>query len=129
MKKFKTLLITSLTAILLCFCFLLTGCSAAGTYEFQSVEIGGVEYKVGDEIPMLGKLEADEFEAITLNKDGTIAGEDNEGMTWTQDGDTIIIKVEYEGVEEEVMKLTKDGNKLIMERNMGVTTMKIVYKK
>lgn len=124
MKKFKTLLITSLTAILLCFCFLLTGCSAAGTYELDYVEIAGIKYEVGDEY--LGqKLEADDFASFTLNKDGTIEGEDFEGCKWEEDGDTIIVKYE----DQEIAKATKDGKKLIVEQNMGSVTMKIVYKK
>lgn len=128
MKKMKSILLTSLMAVVLCFCFLLTGCSAAGTYEFKYIEMEAlgetVKYEVGDTY-MGETLEADDYEAFTLNKDGTIAGEDNEGLTWVEEDGNVIIKYE----DEEVAKYKKDGNKLIMERSMGGLTMKIVYKK
>ena len=126
MKKMKSILLTSLMAVVLCFCFLLTGCSAAGTYELDYVEIAGVKYEVGDSF-MGATLEAEE---VTLNKDGTVEGvyqgeEIPEGTPWTEDGDVVTIKYE----DFEIGKYTKDGRKLIVEQNMGIATMKIVYKK
>ena len=121
MKKFKTLLLTSLTAVLVFCCFMLAGCGAAGTYKFSYLEILGVEYKIGDTF-MGQEITAEAFEDITLNKDGTIA--DMEGAKW-EEKDGKIIVTEGEGEDAYTIELTKDGNKLIQERN----GMKVVYKK
>ena len=122
MKKFKALLLTSLTAVLVFCCFMLTGCGVAGTYEFKYVEILGVEYKVGDTF-MGQTLDEEDFEPLTLNKDGSVA--DMEGAKWEEKDGKIVITI-GEGEEAyTVAELTKDGNKLIQERN----GMKVVYKK
>ena len=86
MKKFKTLLITSLSAILLCFCLLLAGCGVAGkTYTLDYVEFGGKQYKAGDKIEYMGyeimTVDAEDFPDFTFNKDGTLEGEDFEDFT------------------------------------------------
>ncbi len=122
MKKFKALLLTSLTAVLLCVCFLFAGCGASGTYKFKYVEIAGIEYKVGD--TWAGEtIDADDFEAITLNKDGTI--KDMEGAKWEEKDGKIIITMGEGEEARTVAEFTKDGNKLIVEQE----GMKIVYKK
>ena len=129
MKKFKTLLLTSLTAVLVFCCFMLAGCGAAGTYKFYAVEVLGVEYKLGDTF-MGQEITAEDFEDITLNKDGTIV--DMEGATWEEKDGKIVITMTYgegEEAETETMELTKDGNKLIMERSLGASSMKVIYKK
>ena len=125
----KSILLTSLMAVVLCFCFLLTGCSAAGTYEFYSAEVAGVEYKDGDEF-MGQEINGDAYGKITLNKDGSVEGEfEGEtipaGVTWKEDGDKVLIVYE----EETIMEFTKDGRKLTMEEKTGLSTIKITFKK
>ena len=127
MKKFKTLLLTSLTAILLCFCFPFAGCGkVAGTYEFDKMEVEMLgetyTYEIGDEF-MGQVIEADDYEPITFNDDGTI--EDMEGATWEEEDGKVVIKM-----GDMVMQtLTKKGSKLIVEETMGGMKMTIIYKK
>lgn len=106
MKKFKTLLLTSLTAIVLCFCFLFAGCGGtAGTYKFDSMTAMGQTVEAGD-----AGLTEDYF-VVTLNEDGTakvteMGAPEMEG-TWKEEGDNVIITIE--GVDQ---TFKKDGKKL-----------------
>ena len=132
MKKFKTLLLTSLTAVVLCFCFLFAGCgSVAGTYSVNKIEMEllgeVVEYEVGDTVPGMGTITEEEFPAITLNEDNTVA--DMEGATWAEKDGKIVITY-GEGEEAyEVASFEKSGSKLIMEQSMGGMTLRVIYKK
>ena len=128
MKKFKTLLLTSLTAVVLCFCFLFAGCgSVAGTYKFSSMEMEflgeTIEYEVGDTVMGMGELTEDYF-VVTLNEDGTAkvveGGEYEMDGTWKEEDGKVIITMQ--GVDQ---TFEKSGSKLIME-NDGA---KIVLKK
>ena len=128
MKKFKTLLLTSLTAIVLCFCFLFAGCgSVTGTYKFSSMKMEflgeTIEYEVGDTVMGMGELTEDYF-VVTLNEDGTAkvveGGEYEMDGTWKEEDGKVIITMQ--GVDQ---TFEKSGSKLIME-NDGA---KIVLKK
>ena len=71
MKKLKVWLLTLVSVMAIVCCLAACGSSSkAGTYKIASMTIAGTEYKVGDEIPVLGKL-ADDYVTITLNEDGT----------------------------------------------------------
>ena len=128
MKKFKTLLLTSLTAVVLCFCFLFAGCgSVTGTYKFSSMKMEflgeTIEYEVGDTVMGMGELTEDYF-VVTLNEDGTAkvveGGEYEMDGTWKEEDGKVIITMQ--GVDQ---TFEKSGSKLIME-NDGA---KIVLKK
>ena len=119
MKKFKTLLLTSLTAVVLCFCFLFAGCGGtAGTYKFDSMTVAGQTVEAGD-----AGLTEDYF-VVTLNEDGTAkvveGGEYEMDGTWKEEDGKVIITMQ--GVDQ---TFEKSGSKLIME-NDGA---KIVLKK
>lgn len=124
MKKIKTLLLTSLTAVLLCFCFLFAGCGkVAGTYKFESMTFAGQTVKVGDEVAGLGEMTEDYF-VVELKEDGTATvnemGADAMEGTWKEDGDNVIITMR--GVDQ---TFKKDGKKLVV--TIGAT--EIVLKK
>ena len=71
MKKLKVWLLTLVSVMAIVCCLAACGSSSkAGTYKIASMTIAGTEYKVGDEIPVLGKL-TDDYVTITLNEDGT----------------------------------------------------------
>ncbi len=115
MKKFKTLLLTSLTAVLLCFCFLFAGCgSVAGTYKFKSMEVMGVEYKVGDSMMGIGELKED-YMVVELKEDNT-ATFDGEECTWEEKDGKIVLSVGEGEDSYEIASFEKKGSKLIMEK-------------
>ena len=128
MKKFKTLLLTSLTAIVLCFCFLFAGCGGtAGTYKFDSMTYAGQTVEVGDQgmDPNGTVIEiTEDYFVVTLNEDGTAkvveGGEYEMDGTWKEEDGKVIITMQ--GVDQ---TFEKSGSKLIME-NDGA---KIVLKK
>ena len=128
MRKIKTLLLTALTSVVLCLCFLFAGCgSAAGTYSFDSLEVEmlgeKVVYEAGDSF-MGMEISEDEYPGFTLNKDGTIEGMDD--CTWEEEDGKVVIK-DADGETEGSFE--KDGSKLIIEESFGGMTMTIIYKK
>ena len=115
MKKFKTLLLTSLTAIVLCFCFLFAGCGGtAGTYKFDSMSYAGQTFEVGDQgmDPNGTVIEiTEDYFVVTLNEDGTATvsemGAPEMQGTWKEEGDNVIITMMG---NDQTFK--KDGKKL-----------------
>ncbi len=104
----KKAIIVILAILLLCASFsLLTACTVAREYKFESVSVKSgavsVEYKAGD--PILGVVAYNEDAAVlNLNKDGTyvftcsIPGAAvSETGTWTKKGKTITFDDSYSG--------------------------------
>ena len=127
MRKIKTLLLTALTSVVLCLCFLFAGCgSVAGTYKFDSLEVEMLGetyvYEAGDSF--MGQDLSDEYTEFTLNEDGTTEGI-YEGATWAEVDGNVVISLG----DTEMQTLEKSGSKLIIEQTFGGMTMKVVYKK
>ena len=124
MKKLLSIL---LAAMLIVACFGMVGCGVEGKYKFYAYEIAGEQYKVGDEVPGLGKIteEMAKESGFELAKDGVVKdadGEEVESASWEEADGKVTIKIGdfYE------RELTKDGRKLIEDLGNGV---KIIYKK
>ena len=132
MKKIKVLLASVFTLVVCLFCF--AGCSAAGTYKFQSltVEVLGFAktYEVGQEYNG-EELEAD-YMTLKLNSDGTAVitnDEDDTSFTcdWEQD-DEGVITFKQNGLT--IYKATVDGMEMTLEGDaLGLAGMKIVLKR
>lgn len=127
MKKFKALLLTSLTVVLVCFCFLFAGCKATGVYKFKKMEMEflgeTVEYKVGDVMIGTGELTED-YMVVELKDDGTatyaVMGNEALDCTWEEvDGKIVLKSGEYE-----IAKFEQKGSKLIMEEGKNKLTLK-----
>ena len=132
MKKMKVLLASVFTLVICLFCF--AGCSAAGTYKFQSltVEVLGFAktYEIGQEYNG-EELEAD-YMTLKLNSDGTAT------ITWDEDdtsfnceweqGDDGVITFKQEGIT--IYKATVEGMTMTLEGDaLGLAGMKIVLKR
>ena len=132
MKKMKVLLVSVFTLIMCLFCFV--GCSAAGTYKFQSltVEVLGFAktYEVGQEYD--GDELEDDYMVLKLNSDGTaVITMDEDDMTynceWEQSDDGVIT-FKQEGIT--LYKATIDGMTMTLESDaLGLAGMKLVLKK
>ena len=114
MKKMKICLVGILTLMLSLFCFV--ACGVTGTYKFSYMEIAGVKYEAGSEIPMVGSFDEDSY-VVTLESDGTAivstnmmgATQEVEG-TWEEvDGKVVI---DMQGMKSEV---EIDGGEMIID--------------
>ena len=126
MKKMKICLVGILTLMLSLICFVACG-GVAGTYKFSYIEMAGVKYEAGSEIPLVGSFTEDSY-VVTLESDGTAVismnmmgmTEEVEG-TWEEADGKVVIDVE--GDKSEVVV---DGGEMIIDATgMG----KIVLKK
>ena len=132
MKKLKVLLATVFTLVVCLFCF--AGCSAAGTYKFQSltVEVLGFAktYEVGQEYD--GEELTADYMTLKLNSDGTATitadgGETTYNCEWEQSDDGVIT-FKQEGIT--IYKATVDGMEMTLEGDvLGLAGMKVVMKK
>ena len=119
MKKFKTLLLTSLTAVVLCFCFLFAGCgSVAGTYKFDSMTVAGQTVEAGE------GLLTEDYMVVTLNEDGTatysVMGNEALDCKWEEVDGKIVLKAG----EMEVASFEHKGSKLVAEEGDNKLTLK-----
>ena len=109
MKKIKTIFLTSLTSVLLLICLLFSSCGTAGKYDFESLEVAGKTYEIGDIYS--GEELTDDYMSIRLKSNGTaitfIDGKALAAGSWVEEGDEIIITIEG---DSQVFK--KDGKKL-----------------
>lgn len=116
MKKMKICLVGILTLMLSLFCFV--ACGVTGTYKFSYMEIAGVKYEAGSEIPMVGSFDEDSY-VVTLESDGTavismnIMGMTEETTcTWEEAEDG---KVIFKEGDIEVATATIDGGEMIID--------------
>lgn len=124
MKKFKVMLITTLVFVIGALMLVACGGSKAGVYKLDSVTVGEQTYKIGDELPGMGKLDEDTFGTLELKDDGTfvvtVGGKEMSKGDWKEDGDNVVMTAN--GVEATYVC---DGSTLTQETE----GMKIVYKK
>ncbi len=129
MKKLKVWLLTLVSVMAIVCCLAACGSSSkAGTYKIASMTIAGTEYKVGDEIPVLGKL-ADDYVTITLNEDGTcemvakmVGTEIKTEGTWKENADDSN-KIDMT-VEGSTQTLACDGSTISMEMSGNSVVLK-----
>ena len=128
MKKMKICLVGILTLMLSLFCFVACG-GVAGTYKFSYMEMAGVKYEAGSEIPMLGAFTEDSY-VIELKDDGTASISMNMmGMTesvegtWTETDGKVSIEIAGEAQE-----VTIDGNTMTIGV-VGLGEAKMVLEK
>ena len=109
MKKIKTIFLTSLTSVLLLVCLLFSGCGTAGKYDFESLEVAGTTYEIGDIYS--GEELTEDYMSLRLKSNGNaITFMDGKAVatgTWEEEDDTIIITI---AGSPQVFK--KDGKKL-----------------
>ena len=93
-----------------------------GTYKFSSMTAGGETYKVGDEVPMLGKID-ENYMTIELKEDNTVTmstmGESSGEGTWELDGKTLTLTFTYAAEAPE--ECTLSGGTITMEDDSGAT--------
>lgn len=129
MKKLKVWLLTLVSVMAIVCCLAACGSSSkAGTYKIASMTIAGTEYKVGDEIPVLGKL-TDDYVTITLNEDGTcemvakmVGMEIKTEGTWKENADDSN-KIDMT-VEGSTQTLACDGSTISMEMSGNSVVLK-----
>ena len=125
MKKIAVSLVSVLAVVVLCFS--LAGCSASGTYKFESLTVGvgslSTTFEVGKEYNEK-KLEAGSIRLV-LNKDGSCTfkplDSDTEiSGTWEEKDDG---KIDFSGIG--ISNAIRDGSRITFD--FGV--MKITLKK
>ena len=118
MKKLKSFLFTTLILLMTCCCFLFTGCSATGTYKFDSLK-----YNDGDNV--FTAEVGDKFEGVELTKDTFILIIEKDTFilraffTYT-DGDTetkIMVGKCVKGYKKEIYFVVEDDEPLIATKN------------
>ncbi|MGN0805550.1 MAG: hypothetical protein ACI4MC_00805 [Candidatus Coproplasma sp.] len=129
MKKFlKALTAVFAVAIL---AFAIVGCATANvsgkTYVFSDLTVS-YSSEVDDTTKefmngMLdGMREEMEGQKVTFNEDGTVAIEDETGLTWTQEGNKVTISAGAYSQE-----YTVNGNKLEITNTESGITMTIIF--
>ena len=101
-----------------------SACSAKGKYKFESVTIANKTYKAGEEIPVIGTINKDDF-VLELNKDGTCSmkaynSDSAKSGTWKEENDKI--KFDISGLT--IGEATRDGNKISFYFVIGTFTLK-----
>ncbi len=136
MKRTKLFLIATLTGVLTCLCFMLSGCfllpapTIHGTYKFQSMSYkqNGVEIniEVGEEFMGMMTLSED-FMIIVLNEDGTATLtaatmniRDFEEGTWKETDEENKIEITFEN-DSQICEC--DGKTLTIKSEDGATVV------
>ena len=122
MKKIALTLVALLSVVAIALSF--AACGAKGTYKFESAKIGPLTYYAGDEIPVIGSINKNDF-TLKLNDDGTcsIKVYNNDSVKtgkWTEEDGKI--KFDIEGLT--IGEATRDGDTITFMFGVGYFTLK-----
>ena len=124
----KKILSLALVLVFALSCFVACG-GVAGTYKFSYMEMAGVKYEAGSEIPVLGAFTEDSY-VIELKDDGTaVISVNMMGMTQSMEGtwEEADGKVSIE-IAGEAQEVAIDGNTMTIGVD-GLGEAKMVLEK